>query len=100
MEENKKSIDGIIEKLALIADGIDSLFPTSKTAIAIELGLEDFKKVQNNFRSIDHHHKQFMVEISNTQFMFLLDESLNDESNKTLETLSQSESGRDTSSVE
>ncbi len=100
MEENKKSIDGIIEKLALIADGIDTLFPTSKTAIAIELGFEDFKKVQNNFRSIDHHHKQFMVEISNTQFMFLLDESLNDESNKTLETLSQSESDINTSSVE
>ena len=76
MEENQKSIDGVIEKLALIADGIETLFPESKTAIAIELEKDEFKKVQNNFRKIDHHHKQFVIEISNTHFMFLMDESL------------------------
>jgi hypothetical protein len=99
MEENKKSIDGIIEKLALIADGIETLFPESKTAIAIELGMDEYKKVQTNFRKIDHHHKQFVIEISTTQFMFLLDESLNASSDKTLENPSQLEVGKDTSSV-
>ena len=44
MEENQKSIDGVIEKLALIADGIETLFPESKTAIAIELEKDEFKK--------------------------------------------------------
>ncbi len=100
MEENQKSIDGIIEKLALITDGIDQLFPTSKTAVAIELGVDDFKKVQSNFRTIDHHHKQFAIEISNTRFMFLMDESLTDEQGKTLKSLSQKEVGKDTSSAE
>ena len=99
MDENQKSIDGVIEKLALIADGIETLFPESKTAIAIELNVEEFKKVQNNFRKIDHHHKQFMIEISNTQFMFLLGESSNVSEDKTLENPSQPEDGKGTSSV-
>jgi hypothetical protein len=100
MAEDKKSIDGVIEKLALIVDGVESLFPDGKVAVAIELGLTDYKKVQNNFRTIDHHHKQFMIEISNTQFMFLLDESSNGVSGKTSETLSQIKSDTDISSVE
>lgn len=99
MEENQKSIDGVIEKLALIADGIETLFPESKTAIAIELDKEEFKKVQNNFRKIDHHHKQFVIEISSTQFMFLMDESLNAAEGKTSENLSQPVVGKDTSSA-
>ena len=99
MEENQKSIDGVIEKLALIADGIETLFPESKTAIAIELEKDEFKKVQNNFRKIDHHHKQFVIEISNTQFMFLMDESLNAAEGKTLENPSPPVVGKDTSSV-
>ena len=100
MAEDKKSIDGVIEKLALIVDGVESLFPDGKVAVAIELGLTDYKKVQNNFRTIDHHHKQFMIEISNTQFMFLLDESSNGVSGKTSETLSQIKSDTDISSDE
>jgi hypothetical protein len=79
MEENQKSIDGIIEKLAMISDGFESLFPKGKIAVALELNKTDFKKVQNNFRKIDSDHKQFIVELSNVQFMFLLDESLIDE---------------------
>ena len=100
MAEDKKSIDGVIEKLALIVDGIDTLFPNGKVAVAVELGLTDYKKVQNNFRTIDHHHKQFVIEISNTQFMFLLDESSNGVSGKTSETLSQIKSDTDISSAE
>jgi len=100
MAEDKKSIDGVIEKLALIVDGVESLFPDGKVAVAIELGLTDYKKVQNNFRTIDHDHKQFMIEISNTQFMFLLDESSNGVSGKTSETLSQIKSDTDISSAE
>lgn len=81
MEENQKSIDGVIEKLAMIADGLETLFSDGKIAVALELKKEDFKKVQGNFREIDRQHNQFMIEMSNVQFMFLLGESLNDESN-------------------
>jgi len=89
MAENQKSIDGVMEKLALVADAIETLFPEGKSAIAFELNYDDFKKVQSNFRQIDHAYKQFKVEISNTEFMFLLDESSTSEADKTLENLSQ-----------
>jgi hypothetical protein len=81
MDENQKSIDGVIEKLAIIAESIETLFPEGKIAIALDLPIKDFKKVQNNFRQVDNGYKQFIIEISNTQFMFLLDESLNGETN-------------------
>jgi hypothetical protein len=96
MAENQKSIDGIIEKLALVADAIDSLFPDGKSAIAFELKSEDFKRVQNNFRQVDHTHKQFKIVISNTEFMFLLDGLLIDEKDRFSETLSQIKSNKDT----
>jgi hypothetical protein len=98
MEENQKSIDGIIEKLALVADAIDSLFPDGKSAIAFELKSGDFKRVQNNFRQVDHTHKQFKIVISNTEFMFLLDGLSIDETDRFSETLSQIKSSKDTSS--
>ena len=81
MAENQKSIDGIIEKLALIADATDSLFPEGRKVVVFELKQPDFKKVQNNFRDIDRMHKQFKIDISGIEFIFLLDESLNDETN-------------------
>lgn len=81
MGENQKSIDGIIEKLALIADATDSLFPEGRKAVVFELKKSDFKKVQNNFRDIDRLHKQFKIDISGMEFIFLLDESSNDGTN-------------------
>ena len=78
MAENTKSIDGIIEKLALIADGLEELFPNGVIAVALELKLDEFKKVQKNFRTIDHSHKQFKIDLSGVEFMFLLNESLTD----------------------
>jgi len=78
MAENK-SIDGIIEKLALVADGLQTLFPDGTMAIAMELNYDDYKKVQKNFRDIDRDFKQFKIDMSGVEFMFLLkDGSLSD----------------------
>jgi hypothetical protein len=79
MEENYKSIDGIIEKLALVSDAVESLFPEGKSAVVFQLKNEDFKKVQNNFREIDSNHKQFKIDISGVEFIFLEETSLTDE---------------------
>ena len=84
MDENKKSIDGIIEKLALIADAADNLFPNGKMVIVFELGSMDFKRVQENFRQVDRTHKQFKIDIAGTEFIFLQDELLTDEKDTTL----------------
>lgn len=83
MAENKKSIGGSVEKLALISDVMDNMFPNGRKAVVFELKLDDFKKVQNNFREIDRSHKQFKIDISGTEFIFLLDELLSDEKDKT-----------------
>ena len=79
MEENYKSIDGVIEKLALISDAVESLFPEGKSAVVFKLDDDDFKKVQNNFREIDRGHKMFKIDISGVEFIFLLETSLTDE---------------------
>jgi hypothetical protein len=77
MAENQKSIDGIIEKLAMIVDAVDELFPDGKMLLAFELKEVEFKKVQENFREIDKAFKQFKIEMSGNDIMFLLDESSN-----------------------
>lgn len=79
MSEDKKSIDGIIEKLAIISEAATDIFPNGKMVIVFELKTNDFKRVQNNFRTIDHSHKQFKIDISGTEFIFLQDELLIDE---------------------
>jgi len=82
MEENYKSVDGIIEKLALISDAVDSLFPEGRSAVVFALNEEDFKKVQDNFREVDRGHKHFKIDISGTEFIFLQETSLTDEKDK------------------
>jgi hypothetical protein len=84
MGENQKSIDGIIEKLALVADGLQTLFPDGTMAIAMELKYDDYKKIQKNFRDVDRDFKQFKIDMSGVEFMFLLkDGSLSDVVSKT-----------------
>jgi len=82
MEENNKSIDGIVERLALIVEATDTLFPDGKMAVVFALNEPDFKRVQENFREIDRGHKQFKIDISGTEFIFLQETSLTDEKDK------------------
>jgi hypothetical protein len=79
MEENNKSIDGIVEKLALIVEATETLFPDGKMAVVFQLNNVDFKRVQDNFREIDRGHNQFKIDISGTEFIFLQETSLTDE---------------------
>ena len=81
MEENYKSVDGVIEKLAIISEAVETLFPEGKSAVVFQLSNEDFKKVQGNFREIDKNHKQFKIDISGVEFIFLEETSLTDEIN-------------------
>jgi hypothetical protein len=71
MEENKKGIDGRLEKLAMITDALETLFPNGQPAIILELEEEEFKSVQKNFRDIDRNHKRFKIDISNIEVIFI-----------------------------
>jgi hypothetical protein len=73
MEENKNIVLGELEKLALIAESCQSIF-SGKGTIVFELPIGEYNSVINHFREIDRHHKQFTIDISGTQFHFILTE--------------------------
>jgi flagellar basal body P-ring protein FlgI len=75
MGENKNTTSGDLEKLALIADSVQTIFK-GKATIVFELESDEFKSVINHFREIDRHHKQFSIDISGTEFHFVLTEEV------------------------
>jgi flagellar basal body P-ring protein FlgI len=75
MAENKNTTSGDLEKLALIADSVQTIFK-GKATIVFELESDEFKSVINHFREIDRHHKQFSIDISGTEFHFVLTEEV------------------------
>jgi hypothetical protein len=79
MEENQESVVGVMEKLAMITDATQSLFPNGKTALVFELPETDFKEVQKNFREIDREYRKFKVDISGVEVIFILENSYGEE---------------------
>jgi hypothetical protein len=73
MEKNKNNTLGTIEKLALIAESVQTLF-SGKGTIIFELPKGEYTSTINHFREIDRHHKQFSIDISGTEFHFILTE--------------------------
>jgi hypothetical protein len=71
MEKDKNNVIGEIEKLALIADSVQSMF-SGKGTIIFELPKGEYQSVINHFREIDRNHKQFSIDISGTEFHFIL----------------------------
>jgi len=79
MEENSKGTDGILEKLAMITDATQQIFPNGKSLIIFELEINDFKRVQDHFRKIDTNHKKFVVDISGVEVVFILENFIEEE---------------------
>ena len=73
MAENKNNDIGTLEKLALIAESVQSTF-SGKATIIFELDKKEYIPVISHFREIDRHHKQFSIVISGTEFHFILNE--------------------------
>jgi hypothetical protein len=72
--EKDKSVDiGELEKLALIAESVQTIF-SGKATIVFELPIGEYKSVINHFREVDRQHKQFSIDISGTEFHFVLTE--------------------------
>lgn len=77
MEENPEVIYGLIERMALVSDAIDSLFVNGKKVIVIELNKFDFEHTKRQFKNVDSTLKQFKIDISGIEFIFISDELLN-----------------------
>ena len=75
MEENKESVIGVMEKLAMITDATQSLFPNGKSVLVFELPENDFREVQKNFREIDRDFTKFKIDISGVEVIFVLENS-------------------------
>ncbi len=73
MAKDKNNDIGDLEKLALIAESVQSIF-SGKATIVFELDKKEYKRVINHFREVDRHHKQFSIDISGTEFHFILSE--------------------------
>lgn len=74
MEENKNTPFGELEKLALIAESVQTIF-SGKATIVFELPKGEYTSVINHFREVDRYHKQFSIDISGTDFHFILTEA-------------------------
>lgn len=73
MEEDKNTPFGELEKLALIAESIQTIF-SGKATIVFELPKGEYTSVINHFREVDRYHTQFSIDISGTDFHFILTE--------------------------
>lgn len=74
MGKDKDTNFGEINKLALIADSVQQMF-NGKSLIVFELEKEEYNRVISHFREIDRQHKQFSIDISGTEFIFILNEN-------------------------
>ena len=70
---------GTIEKLALLADSMQKLFK-GKSLVVFELKEREYRDVMENFKNIDQSHKKFTIDISGTDFIFILEGDDEDES--------------------
>ena len=71
MAKAKNNDIGDLEILALIAESVQTIFK-GKGTIVFELEKDEYKNVISHFREIDRHHKQFSIDISGTEFHFIL----------------------------
>ena len=73
MAENKKSPE-FLKRLAVLTDEIQTVF-NAKASLVLELKENDFRRVILEFEDVpDPAQKQFKIEISGMDFIFLLDE--------------------------
>ena len=81
MGTNKEGVNALIEKLALISDGLGEIFKNGKSVVVFSLNKEDFDfvKIQvEDFSNTD----QFKIDISGIEFIFLRDGLLNNVEDK------------------
>lgn len=83
MEKNNKGVNGLIEKLAVLSDEVGKVFPKGKSVVVYSLTDEDFNFVKTQVGNYDSSTKQFKIDISGIEFIFLKDELLNDVEDKT-----------------
>jgi len=77
METNNQGVNQLVEKMALFTDAMDEMFPKGKKIVLIELPVQEFTLAKLQFGNSDLNTKQFRVDISGLEFVFVQDGLLN-----------------------
>jgi hypothetical protein len=73
MAENQKSVE-LLTKLAMITDAVQNTIE-GKASVIFEVNQQEYEKLYLQFEnSLTEDNKQFKIDISGTDFIFLLDE--------------------------
>jgi len=73
MAENQKSVE-LLSKLAMITDAVQNTIEGNASVI-FEVKQQEYEKLYLQFEnSLTEDNKQFKIDISGTDFIFLLDE--------------------------
>jgi hypothetical protein len=75
MAEDKKGFDNLIEKLAIISEGLVDIIPTARPVVVFSLTETVFFNVKKHFNN-SNNMNQFKVDMSGVEFIFLKDELL------------------------
>jgi hypothetical protein len=75
MEENSEIINEKLSKIAMLSEGIAQLFD-GKTSTLVALKEPEFKQWCKIFSKLNVDSNMFKVDISNVEFIFVLDGSL------------------------
>jgi len=86
MAKNEESIVGDLEKLALITDAVQNVFPKGVGALVFELDPNDFYRVKNCFKQLTLDDGKFRIDISGVEVIFILKGSVEKEIEKEEET--------------
>jgi hypothetical protein len=73
MAENQESIDGYLEKLALIVSGIEEIHQ-GKKAVIFDLPKDEFISVRDKLKNIPEDKDKFKIDISGIEIIYLLNE--------------------------
>ena len=79
MAKNNKGVNELVQKLAVLSDSADKLFPNGKKIFVFELKQNDFQSAKVQFDIMNTNIKRFNVDISGVEVVFIEDESLNAE---------------------
>jgi hypothetical protein len=72
MEKNKENSGDWLTQLAELTESIENTFISGYSKVIVELPVEKFRKLQNNFREIDKGNDEIVISISDVDFTFVL----------------------------
>lgn len=76
MATNKEGINGIIQKMALVSDGLTDILPDAKVVVVYSVNDKDFNFIKTQVNDFSNQD-QFKIDISGTEFIFLKETLLN-----------------------